>query len=297
MSRFSNLAVIRYLIAGTERALGLYRPGRNLLVVPDDTFLISYPKSGNTWTRFLIANLAFPESIPDWGNIDRLIPDPAVMSKRDFAKMPRPRVIRTHDCFDPRYKRVVYVVRDPRDVAISQYHHHRKRKVIDDNYPFEMFIERFIAGETCEHGSWKEHVGSWLAARQGNPEFLLLRYEDLLLDTPVESAKVASFLGIGATAQQISQAVERSSANQLRELERAKAQLCALTKDTRQDLPFVRTAKSGNWKSEMPMSCVAAIEGAWGPLLQWLGYELVSDPAPSLSWREFPVSMLGGTRT
>jgi hypothetical protein len=289
--------MINRIIAGAKRAFGLHQPGRNLLVFPDDTFLVSYPKSGNTWTRFLIANLAFPESSPDWGNIDRLIPAPEVMSKRDFARMPRPRIIRTHDCFDPRYKRVIYIIRDPRDIAISDYHSQRKRKVIADNYPFEQFVQRYIAGETCEHGLWKEHVGSWLAARYGDPRFLLLRYEGLHLDTAGELGRIAAFLGITASAQQISRAVERSSARRMRELEQAKSQMCALTKDTRQDLPFVRAAKTDNWKTEMPDSCVAAIEGAWGPLLQWLGYKLVSDPMPgSFSGGEFPISLLQETR-
>ena len=36
------------------------QPGMSLKVRPDDTFLVSYPKSGNTWMRFLIANLLQP---------------------------------------------------------------------------------------------------------------------------------------------------------------------------------------------------------------------------------------------
>jgi hypothetical protein len=49
--------------------------------------------------------------------------------------MPRPGIIKSHQYFDPRYKRVIYVVRDPRDVALSQFHFHRKRGLIEDSYP------------------------------------------------------------------------------------------------------------------------------------------------------------------
>ena len=34
--------------------------GRDLRVFPDDAFIASYPRSGNTWTRFLMANLIHP---------------------------------------------------------------------------------------------------------------------------------------------------------------------------------------------------------------------------------------------
>lgn len=188
--------MIRYLVEGLKRARGLHSPGRNLAILPDDIFLVSYPKSGNTWARFLIANFLYPEQRPDWGNIDRLIPAPEVMTKRDFERMPRPRVIRTHDAFNPRFKQVIYIVRDPRDVALSQYHHHRKRKLIEDSHPFERFLPRFLAGETNVHGSWKQNVASWLAARNGDPKFLLLRYEDMLVDTPRELSRIGGFLGL-----------------------------------------------------------------------------------------------------
>ncbi len=286
--------MIRYLVAGVKRAFGLHCPGRNLAVFSDDVFLVSYPKSGNTWARFLIANLLYSERHPDWGNIDRLIPAPEVMSKRDFARMPRPRIIRTHDAFDPRYKQVIYIVRDPRDVALSQYHHHRKLKLIEDNHPFESFLARFLAGETNVHGSWKQNAASWLAARYGDPRFLLLRYEDMLVDTRSELASICSFMGVEATPEKLSKVVEQSSPREMRKLEQVQADQCALTKDTRQDLPFVRTAKSGNWKSDMPRSSVVAIEAAWGPLMQWLGYELVSGDQAGPAESAFPISAMDG---
>ncbi len=269
--------MIRRLIAGTKRAFGLHRPGRNLEVFPDDVFLVSYPKSGNTWTRFLIANLLYPERHPDFGNINELIPDPEALSKRRLARLHRPRIIKSHQYFDPRYPRVIYVVRDPRDVVLSRYHFHRKRRLIADESPLDPFVSQFLADTGSPYGSWRENVASWLATRHGSDSFLLLRYEDMVAHTEQELAKVAVFLGVSADSQRLAQAVQSSSADTMRKLEKVQDGRWSTTKDTRKDVPFVRAAKSGNWKSDMPESSVAMIEAAWGPLMTRLGYDLVSN--------------------
>jgi hypothetical protein len=270
----------KHLIAGVRKALGLQRPGRGLIILPDDIFLVSFPKSGNTWSRFLLANLLYPERGATFANIHRLVLDPTDTTKRDFERMPRPRVIKSHECFDPRFGRVIYIVRDPRDVAISQYHYHRKIMKIVDDSPLENFVTRFLAGETCPHGSWGQNVVTWLGASEGSPRFLLLRYEDMLADTARELAKIVTFLGISVDPEQIAQAVEKSSAARMRKLEEAQTDDCELTKGSRKDLRFVRAARSGGWRSELPESMAARIEAAWGPLMQHLGYEL-SSQAPS----------------
>src|SRR5271167_4419032 len=100
----------KHLIAGVRKALGLQRPGRGLIILPDDIFLVSFPKSGNTWSRFLLANLLYPERGATFANIHRLVLDPTDTTKRDFERMPRPRVIKSHECFDPRFGRVIYIV-------------------------------------------------------------------------------------------------------------------------------------------------------------------------------------------
>src|SRR5207248_6029959 len=136
------------------------------------------------------------------------------------------------------------------------------------------FVARFVAGETCPVGSWGENVATWLVARKNDPRFLLLRYEDLIANTPRELSKIATFLGIEATQERIRQAVERSSADNMRKLETAQSHLSSLTKTSRKDLPFVRAARSGGWRSSLPAPQAAAIETAWAPVMRSLGYEL-----------------------
>jgi len=286
--------MIKHLMAGIQRGLGLHCPGRSLLIFPDDIFLVSFPKSGNTWTRFLLANLRFPDERANFANINRLIPDPSGTNKRDFDRMPRPRIIKSHECFDPRYPRVIYIVRDPRDVVVSQYHYHRKIRKIEDHSPIEKFVARFLAGETCPHGSWGQNIGTWLYTSEGNPRFLLLRYEDLVANTPRELAKVVAFLHFTAGPEQIAQAVERSSADHMRKLEETQTDKNALMKGSRKDLSFVRAAGSGGWRKELPAPLVEKIEAAWGPLMRHLGYELSSQSSSEARDSEY-LGMLSGT--
>lgn len=286
--------MFRRVLAGVNRAFGLQRPGRNLVVFPDDVFIVSYPKSGNTWTRFLIANLIYPQERANFGNINRLIPDPEALSKRALSRQPTPRYIKSHQYFDPRYRRVLYIVRDPRDVVLSQYHFHRKRKLLQDGDPIEHFVTRFIKGQTSIYASWGENVASWLSTRGDSAGFLLVRYEDLLADAVLELTKVAVFLGVEADRNRIERAVNFSSSGEMREMERSQSRLWSSTKDTRQDVPFVREARAGGWKGNLPEFSVAEIEAAWGNLMGKLGYEIVTKPqtAPDPTQAE---SILTGT--
>jgi len=274
--------------SAAKLAFGLGKPRHHMLVYPDDVFVVSYPKSGNTWTRFLIANLICPQEPASFANIDRIVPEPEELTRRELDRLARPRILKTHRYFDPRYQQVIYVTRDPRDVVVSLYYYFRRQRNIGDDVSIEQFVTRFLAG-LPEHlpreyaSSWTQNVSSWIVTRFGQPDFLLLRYEDLLSDTTANLKKIALFLGIRATAEQLAQAVERSSADEMRKLERSPAAdaLCLRNssqglRNPRQDIPFVRTARAGNWKSELSQESIAELEAALGPLMRWLGYELIT---------------------
>jgi hypothetical protein len=69
-------------------------------------------------------------------------------------------------------------------------------------------------------------------------------------------------------------AVQRSSAGEMRQLEKDEGRQWVSTKNKREDIPFIGAAGSGKWKSKLSAKAVQEIEMAWGPLLTRLGYEL-----------------------
>ena len=264
-----------------KNALGLDIAGHTLAVRPDDTFIISYPRSGNTWTRFRIANLLHPQEPVTFANIERLIPDAEAQSSRYMRANPSPRMVKSHSYFDPRYPRVIYIVRDPRDVALSYYDFSRKYRHIEDSYPLERYIGDFVSGRliSAGWGTWGENVASWAFARGARPGFLLLRYEDMKARPEQELARIAKYLGIDASPELLQTTLDRSSSDRMREMEKTQGKDWVSTKNKRDDIPFIRTALAGAWKSQLRPESVAEIESAWGNIMAQLGYELVTRKA------------------
>lgn len=250
---------------------------RGLTVYPDDTFLVSFPRSGNTWTRFLVCNLLDPDHPVGFSDLESRIPEIYDTTDRKLRALSRPRIIKSHECFDPRYRKIIYIVRDPRDVVISYYEFQLKRRVISEECSLEDFVPRFMNAEfEPKTGSWRDHVLSWLATRGGAPNFLLLRYEEMLGNPLRESTKIASFLGLDTSPERVTRAVALSSADRMRKLEKAQSHLWKETKKTRQDKPFVGEAAAGGWRSSLPERSVAEIESAWGDVMRSVGYELTA---------------------
>jgi hypothetical protein len=260
-------------------ALGRTPAGRGLTVFPDDIFLVGYYRSGCTWSRFLFGNFIHEHETVTFANLPRVVP--AIYSLPDRVLRKSPRFLQSHESFDPRYPRVIYIVRDPRDVAVSFYFYNLKVRVIPDGYSMDEFVVRFVNANVVPYadrvGCWQDHVLSWVRLREGRPEFRLVRYEDLLMDPARELARLAPVLGIEPTAARIERAIQLSSASHMQSLEKKQSQQWAATKDSRQDIAFVREAKSGGWRSKLSPAAVQTIERAWGPTMKELGYDLVTD--------------------
>ena len=275
----------RYFKAVASTALGRNPAGRYLTVFPEDVFLVGYFRSGSTWSRFLVGNLIQQDEPVTFANVGRIVP--LIYELPDRLLRRSRRVLKSHECFDPRYPRVVYIVRDPRDVAVSWYFYNLKVRVIPDGYSMDQFVDRFVASSVVDYadlvGSWEDHVLSWVRLRAGKPGFRLVRYEDLLADPAKELTDLAPFLGIDPTPEQVERAVRLSSGSHMQSLERKQSKQWVETKRSRQDIPFVREAKSGGWRDKLSARALETIEEAWGATMKEFGYELATNLEPEVN--------------
>ncbi|MEL6910716.1 MAG: sulfotransferase domain-containing protein [Cyanobacteria bacterium J06598_4] len=265
-----------------RETLGIQAPsvGRKLTIFADDIFLVSYPKSGNTWIRFLIANLLYPDTDITFANIKNIIPDIYLTSNRELLQMARPRIIKSHEYFDPRYKKVIFIVRDPRDVTLSSYFHALKYGLISETTSLEEFCHKFVfgqyhfIGESNPLGSWLENTESWLATRKNDSNFLLLRYEDFQTDIAEQLNQIASFLSLKYSESDVSRAVELSSIERMRQLEQQQQDVWPSKYTKKDDIAFVRSAVSGAGQIQLSPTIIELIESRWGETMQKLGYSV-----------------------
>ena len=265
--------MLRAAKRGLKGALGLRPPGRDLRVFDDDAFIVSYPKSGNTWVRFMVARLLGRSDPVGFATIEGLVPDIYQNTERQLLAVPRPRILKSHEYFDQRYKRSVYVVRDPRDVLVSYFHYHRKMGRIPQDFALRDYTGQFLAGGLDGFGTWREHVGGWLGARRNRPGFLLVRYEDLSADPAGELRRIAGLLDLPAGDATLEAAVAGASAEAMRESERREADRWRPLRNSRGEGMFVRRAAAGGWRDELPPPLAAEVRAAWGDLMAELGYD------------------------
>ena len=235
-------------------------------------YIVSFPKSGTTWMRFIFANLIQDGEV-DFVNVQQLVP--ALRSDdKSFPIVPRKPscFFSTHRTFDPRLKKVIYVVRDPRSVAVSNFFYRLKYRNIPKDTPFVDYLKTFFADGAGEFGTWSENVGSWVGARGYDKHFFIARYEDMLSDPVNVVSRINRFFDFQFQEDQIQKAVERCSFAAMRDAETKNP--LPKWKNARKDIPFIRRGDHDEWKHYFDDRANRMIPTAVIELMKKLGYDV-----------------------
>jgi Sulfotransferase domain len=235
----------------------------------NDIFLASYPRSGSTWLRFLLYESIAGKS-SGFGNVNQSIPD-VKEHKIGVPLMPNNgRLIKTHEVYHPEYRKAVYLVRDPRDVALSEYAYQTALGLVDQ--PLDKYLPLFLSKGVNPFSSWSAHVESWLSAPLSSENLLIVKFEDLRRDTVKGVAEIVQFFGIAPDEERIRQAIANNS------VERMKAKEKETPQRASKKGQFIRSGSVGGWRANLTEAQVKVVRDQASTLLTRLGYPLDAQP-------------------
>jgi aryl sulfotransferase len=277
-------------------------------VTAQTVWIASYPKAGSTWLRAVLTAWRTGGPIDlnelDGGPmpatrapIDEALGIPSSSMTADEVELVRPRVDevmiagaeaprlrKIHDAYFPgpagepivsvaATRAAVYVIRDPRDVAVS-YAHHRgmplewaQRHLDDPGAAMSGDDDRLGPQVRQRLGTWSQHVRSWVDEAPFPVE--VVRYEDFA-ETPVSTfARALRFAGLEDVDEaRIADAVEHAAFNRLRRAEKRHG----FTEQPPGADDFFRRGEAGSWREELPAELGALIEASHRDVMARFGY-------------------------
>jgi len=221
----------------------------------DDVFIVSYPKSGTNWLGFMIGNIInenyklkklltvknYREVVPD---INLALIKPKIL--KNYSHLPSPRIFTIHalPSFSKIFPKTIYIVRDPRAVMVSYYHHHR-RYIRGFNKSLEKFIHDF---ENLSPSSWTKHVNGWLNILE-EFNFRLVRYEDLFHNSESILKNILEYSNIPPDLEIIKKSVEAGKFENMVKLENKYGEGKEATGDS--SVKYFRKGKAESYKEEL----------------------------------------------
>ena len=272
-------------------------------------WLASYPKSGNTWMRSLLANYFMPPGqAPDINNLRRFT---TADVRQDFfdkanggpfnspnvadwlrvrpkalaliaGSKPGTHFVKTH-CQAVRYEGqdlippqltagAIYMLRNPFDLAPSFARH--------QSADIDTAIERMCnpdammgtaTGIRDALGRWDDHIRSWIEA-PGLPRHVV-RYEDMLTQAPKTVRGLLKFLSVEPNSAKLAKAIKATSFKNLKKQEEE----LGFTERPDGMKTFFAKGQAGVWRDELTAEQVARIREAFLPTLEKWYPELLEE--------------------
>ena len=266
-------------------------------------WLASYPKSGSTFLRSLISSYVYSESgtfdfkllknikqFPtneffenlgiDVGNKNQVSKN-YINAQIEINKKSRITFLKTHSSFCKMFNRynftdlqntlgVIYIVRDPRNVATS-FAHHNSKSVKDT---VDIMINSLATGNEANQvetylGSWNFNYNSWKVFKSSNI-YHLLKYEDLIFNTKNSFKQVLNFINnnlkfpISIDDRKVEKVIDETKFSKMRDLEKKVGfDEAKINDNTGKVVPFFNLGPKNNWKKNLDVDLSSKIQEAF----------------------------------
>lgn len=269
-------------------------------------WLVSYPKSGNTWVRILLNNYRLDANAPpvldipllgDQQHLSRHLFDEAtglVSSELSEDELQQYRLLfhqqfvrkfdgisfaKVHEAYRPQPGvssafpanaacKAVYLVRNPLDIVPSFAHHENvsSDRIIDHMADCSAVVRHSETAFDERLGSWSDHVSGW--TRQDAIETLVVRYEDMLADPRAAFSRLILFSGLPLDSARLAKAINMSRFDRLQASERA----IGFRERPFRASHFFRSGRSGAWRETLTARQVERIVADHSGIMQTVGY-------------------------
>lgn len=251
-----------------------------------------YPKSGNTWLSRLIADIIGCPVAGFWMN-----PWHNEIAMEGNTRDSDYQCFKSHHCYSQLMRslddysfgneKIIYIVRDPRDVIISASNYYRlqprfkmlqmamrrlpggnmvyKNVFHTQRYKQDVMTEALLKGSKTQGAwlsiPWKSHVEGYLKS-----DVLIIKYEDLKENPLLEAKKICSVLNIERSETELLSSIENQSFENKKKL--------FLKSNQVGKAHFLRSGVAGSWRRELSKTNIQMILDNIGDALNSLGYPL-----------------------
>lgn len=213
-------------------------------------FLVSFPKTGRTWLNYMLKQMVKQSNHPLKNN------ENFIFNEHDNSEIIIENGTRNNplDVFKftsrKRYRRgkVLFLVRDPRDVVVSHFHQVTKRS----RNPFVFkSISDFVKDDILGFNRIIHYYNLWFSQKEIPKDFLLIKYEDLLNEGVDTLSEINKFFNIDITKDKIEKIYSESSADKMRKKEKENKLEGFKDFGKDRDKLKVRNAKIGGFINEL----------------------------------------------